>query len=189
MPIAPSHPRLTKAECEFWFEPGAVWQEQTERLMEAHLARAFPDIPDVTEPFLWFEPNYLSVLTESAGAAHLDAKIHAGRIRRALTAYDNAVQPCRVETLFLSYEFELPRAILKDAPKKLVWKTPRELMTVEWESSGGPHVSLHLRCLVTKPPVRCLAGSEGWLERIHHKMDGAFHTLRQGGFKVEGHRE
>ena len=67
MTKAPSHPRLTKAECEFWFEAGADWQEHTERRMEAHLADAFPDVTGVSEPFLWFQPNYLAVLSGPTG--------------------------------------------------------------------------------------------------------------------------
>ena len=66
-PNTPFHPRLTKAECEFWFEAGADWQDKTEQRMETQLARAFPDVSSVSEPFLWFQPNYLAVLSGPTG--------------------------------------------------------------------------------------------------------------------------
>ena len=179
---APFHPRLTKAECEFWFEAGADWQEQTERRLESRLARAFPDVRDVTEPFLWFEPNYLAVLSGPTGsaAAHKDVQTHSDCITRALSAYQDAVQPRRVQTLFLNYQFEFGAGVLPCGPRKTVWKTPREMMTLEREAPpGGPQARLAVRCLITHPPADCLTRSGGWLERIHHKMDGAFRTLQR----------
>ena len=182
MPNASFLPRLTKAECEFWFEAGADWQEQTERRLESLLAGAFPDVRDVTEPFLWFEPNYLAVLSGPMGsaAAHEDVRTHSDCITRALSAYQDAAQPRRVQTLFLNYQFEFDAGLLSCGPRKAVWKTPREMMTLEREAPpGGSPTHLAVRCLITRPPAECLTRSGDWLERIHHKMDGAFRTLQR----------
>ena len=184
MAIASFHPRLTKAECEFWFEAGAVWQEQTERRMETSFARAFPDVGDVAEPFLWFEPNYLAVLSGPTGGAeaHADVKAHSGCITRALAVYQDAAQPHRVQTLFLNYQFEFEAGVLPCGPRKTVWDTPRERMTLERETPpGSTRTRLTLRCLITHPPVSCLTRSPRWLQHIHHRMEGAFHQLQQGG--------
>ena len=185
------HPRLMKAECEFWFEAGADWQEQTEQRMETHLARAFPDVSHISEPFLWFEPNYLAILsgpTESA-AAHKDVRTHSDRITRALTAYQVAARPRRVQTLFLNYQFEFGAGVLPRGPRKTVWKTSDEMMTLERETAGDrSRTRLTLRCLITHPPARCLTRAGDWLERIHHKMDGAFHEMHQGDYYGVGRR-
>ncbi len=176
------HPRLTKAECEFWFEAGGEWQEQTERRMEAQLARAFPDVRDVTEPFLWFEPNYLAVLSGPMGAAaHQGVSAHADCVTRALAAYQDAAQPRRVQSLFLNYQFEFDAGVLPRGPRKTVWKTSDDMMTLERDTAGNrSRTRLTLRCLITHPPACCLTRAGDWLERIHHKMDGAFHEMHQG---------
>ena len=182
VPNVPFHPRLTKAECEFWFEAGADWQDQTERRMESSLAHAFPDVAGVSEPFLWFEPNYLAVLSGPTGnaEAHTDIKAHSGCVTRALAAYQDAARPRRVQTLFLNYQFEFNAGILPCGPRKTVWETSRELMTLEREApGGGPQTRLGLRCLITRPSMDCLDRSPHWLECIHHRMEGAFHALQQ----------
>ena len=182
MTKAPFHPRLTKAECEFWFEAGADWQDHTERKMEAHLADAFPDVTGVSEPFLWFQPNYLAVLSGPTGEveAHAGVEAHSGCITRALAAYQDAAQPRRVQTLFLNYQFEFDADVLPYGPRKMVWNTPRERMTLERETPpGSPRTRLALRCLITHPPASCLTRSPRWLEHIHHRMEGAFHELQQ----------
>ncbi len=182
MTRASFHPRLTKAECEIWFEAGADWQEHTERRMEAHLADAFPDVTGVSEPFLWFEPNYLAVLSgpTGEGEAHTDVKAHAGCITRALAAYQDAAQPHRVQTLFLNYQFEFDATFLPCGPRKTVWNTPHEMMTLERETPpGSPRTRLALRCLITRPPVSCLTRSPAWLQHIHRRMEGAFQKVQQ----------
>lgn len=182
-PNVPLHPRLTKAECEFWFEAGADWQDQTEQQVEARLADAFPDITGVSEPFLWFEPNYLAVLSGPLGGAeaYTDVTAHSGCITRALGAYQDAAQPRRVQTLFLNYQFEFNADVLPGGPRKTAWDTPRERMTLEWETPPGSlWTRLTLRCLITRPPATCLTRSPHWLQHIHHRMEGAFHELQQG---------
>lgn len=181
LPMTSFRPRLTKAECEFWFEAGPDWQDQTERRVEDGMARAFPDVADVTEPFLWFEPNYLAVLSgPTAGMqAHADVKTHADCITRALAAYQDAARPRRVQTLFLNYQFEFAADVLPSGPRKTVWKTPREMMTLEREvRPSGPRTRLAIRCLITQPPALCLTRSADWLESIHHRMEGAFHKMQ-----------
>ena len=188
MPTRPFHPRLTKAGCEFWFEAGADWQEHTERLMESSLALAFADVGNVTEPFLWFEPNYLVIHSEPSGneKAHLEVQTHSRRVMRALRAYADAAQPRRVQSLFLYYHFDLPADRLPGTPKKLIWNTPREMLTLERSAGRGSQTRLALRCLITQPSESCLARSGRWLERIHQKMDTAFHDLRQSDCLVGG---
>lgn len=191
MPIMPFHPRLTKAGCEFWFEAGADWQEHTERLMESSLALAFADAGDIAKPFLWFEPNYLAIHSEPLGneKAHLEVQTHSQRVMRALKIYADAAHPCRVQSLFLQYHFDLPADSLPGTPKKLIWNTPREMLTLERRVSGRePQTRLALRCLITQPSDHCLARSGRWLEHIHQRMDTAFHDLRQSDCLVEGRR-
>jgi len=174
-------PRLTKAECEFWFEAGADWQEQTERQMETQFALAFPDVSAVSEPFLWFEPNYLAVLSGPTGdgAAHADIEAHSACITRALAAYQDAARPNCVRTLFLSYQFEFDAGILPCGPSKIVWEAPCEIMTLEQEAPcGGLQTRLEFRCLITNPAADCLNRPSRWLERIHHRMEGAFHQTQ-----------
>ncbi len=180
-PITSFHPRLTKAECEFWFEAGADWQDQTEQRVEGRLARAFPDVADVTEPFLWFEPNYLAVLSAPTGgaSAHADVKAHAGCITRALAAYQGATKPRRVQTLFLNYQFEFDSGVLPRGPRKTVWNTPREMMTLEREAArSGSQARLAIRCLITHPSALSLSHPSRWLEGIHGRMEGAFHKMQ-----------
>lgn len=179
-PIPSFHPRLTKAECEFWFESGPDWQDQTERRVEDSLAQAFPDIIGVTEPFLWFEPNYLAVLSGPTGgaSAHADVEAHAGCIMRALTAYQGAAQPRRVQTLFLNYQFEFAANVLPDGPQKTVWRTPREILTLERETPNGAQTRLAIRSLITHPPALSLSHPSRWLESIHRRMEGAFHKIQ-----------
>lgn len=179
-PITSFRPRLMKAECEFWFEAGADWQDQTERSVEDRLARAFPDVADVTEPFLWFEPNYLAVLSGPTGgaAAHADVETHAGCITRALVAYQGAAQPRRVQTLFLNYQFEFAANVLPNGPRKTVWQTPREMLTLEREVGHDAETRLVIRCLITHPPALCLTHSGRWLGSIHRRMEAAFHKMQ-----------
>ena len=184
MPIPSFHPRLTRAECEFWFEAGPDWQEQMEQRMETSLALAFPDVSNAAEPFLWFEPNYLAILSGPTGSAeaHADVKTHSGYITRALAAYQDAAHPHRVQTLFLNYRFEFDAGILPCGPRKTIWKTPREMLTLEREQTCTDESQTHLalRCLVTHPPASCLTRPEHWLWHVHHRMEGAFFEMQQG---------
>ena len=191
MTKASFHPRLTKAECEFWFEAGADWQEQTERRLETQLADAFPDVSGLTEPFLRFEPNYLAVLSGPMGgvAAHDDIRAHSGCVTRALAAYQDAAHPHRVQTVFLNYQFEFAADVLPCGPKKTVWETPCEMITLERETPpGSPWTRLALRCLITCPPVNCLDRLPAWLDHIHRRMDGAFQDVQQGHAALTGRR-
>ena len=179
MPIVPFHPHLTRAECEFWFEAGADWQEQTERQVGAQFASVFADIR-ADESFLRFEPNYLAVLSGplSGAAAHTDVEAHSSRVLHALAAYQAAAQPRRVQTLFLSYQFRLEDAALPGCALKRVWNTPRDMITLEWGGQGdGSGAPLEARCLITHPPACCLTQSPDWLGRIQHKMERAFSGL------------
>ena len=183
LPIVSFHPRLSRAECEFWFEAGPEWQVQTEQRMEALLALAFPDVSAAAEPFLWFEPNYLAILSGPTGraAAHTDVKTHSDCITRALAAYQDAARPRGVQSLFLHYRFDFDEIIMPYGPRKTIWKTPHEMLTLEREHTGSDEAQTHLalRCLFTHPPASCLARPEHWLGRVHHRMEGAFFKMQQ----------
>ena len=62
------------------------------------------------------------------------------------------------------------------------------MLTLERETFGGPQARLSLRCLITDLPADCLTRSPHWLERIHHRMEGAFQDVQQGHISPAGRK-
>ena len=189
MPMVPFHPQLTEAHCEFWFEPGADWPQERERQMQEQLAQAFPDVAGVSEPFLWFDPDYLAV----RAAPPCGPEAHRERVLRALAVYHEVGRPRAVQTLCVRYGFELdPRAVPGlDAPHTLRRLGPGELLTLAAEPDvrcGPPRARLAARFLLTRQ-TSCLPRlAERRLRDIHDRMEDAFQDLRLRASLLAGRR-